>query len=200
MPNIVPDHYDPVSYWKQREHPNTGTAPGISLPHRNYFSSNTVDATSVLELGPGIGRLFPLYKGMERVAALDLSRKYKDHAKNAAHNTGVSLEQHFLEGAVEGYPFKDQEFDVAVASFVLLHVPFENIRHTLTELSRVSKKVIVFDGDDPNWPATEAERKPSSHCFRHNHGNLCEELGLNKTPTERFQGGSIGFCFSRYVL
>jgi SAM-dependent methyltransferase len=193
----IPDHYDPISYWAQREHPNTGEAPGISPPHRQYFSENTIGAKSILELGPGIGRLFPLYKGMERVAALDLSHKYQDHAKDAARHAGVLLEQYFLNNAVESYPFDDGEFDVAVASFVLLHVPFENIQHTISELSRVAKKVIVFDGDDPKWPATEADRKPSSHCFRHDHGALCKELGLAKAPTERFQGGSIGFTFSR---
>lgn len=197
MSKIVPDHYDPLTYWAKREHPNTGEAPGISPPHRQYFSENTSDAKSILELGPGIGRLFPLYKGIERVAALDLSHKYQDHAKESAQRANVPLEQYFLSDALDSYPFNNGEFEIAVASFVLLHVPFENIRHTISELSRVSKKVIVFDGDDPSWPTNESERKPSSHCFRHDHEALCRELSLTKSATERFQGGSIGFTFSR---
>lgn len=195
--NIIPNQYDPVSYWAQREHPNTEAAPGISPPHRNYFSENAAGAKSVLELGPGIGRLFPLYAGIPRTVTLDLSRKYAEHAKKVSVTLGLELEQFFLDDAVQPYPFQEQEFDLSVASFVLLHVPFENIRHTLAELARVSRKVIVFDGDDPNWPATEAERKPSSHCFRHDHDALCRGLGLKKSQTYTFPGGSIGFTFSR---
>lgn len=197
MASIIPSKYDPVSYWAQREHPNTDEAPGISPPHRNFFNVNAACARSVLELGPGIGRLFPLYQDIPRTVALDLSRKYENHAKNVASNLNLNLEQYFLNEALQPYPFQDGEFDISVASFVLLHIPFENIRHTLSQLARVSNKVIVFDGDDPNWPATEAERKPSSHCFRHDHDALCRDLGLQKGLTQKFPGGSIGFTFSR---
>lgn len=196
MASIVPDIYEPVRYWQEREHPNTDKRPGISQEHADFFRREAVGAASVVEMGPGIGRLFPLYKGFERIDTVDLSTNYQAQATAAAEAAGISVNPHYLEAALQRYPFDDQTFDLGIASFVLLHVPFENIRATMAELARTCRKVLVMDGEDPRWPASENERLPSSHCFRHDHDAICSEIGCVKSPTVRFAGGSIGFTYA----
>ena len=77
---FVPEHYDPVEYWNTRKQPNTAKAPGVSQNHADFFRKHTpLDAPAILELGPGVGRLFSIYKSARDGVfdTLDLTRQHE---------------------------------------------------------------------------------------------------------------------------
>lgn len=199
--SVVPEHYDPVTYWNEREHPNTAPNPGVSAEHARFFRRHIGGHASLLELGPGVGRLFPLYSGLPEVATLDLTRRYEPQVAAAAQTLGLSVQQNFLDDPLAPFPFADGRFDVGVSSFVFIHVPFENIRHSMSELARVARHVVAFVGDDPAWPKTPAARKPSTHCFGHDYDALCADIGCTITDREVFVNAkgqrAIGFVYRR---
>jgi len=47
-------------------------------------------------------------------------------------------------GDIRNLPFKDSEFDLAVAFEVLEHLPFEDFEKSVSELGRVSKKYVII--------------------------------------------------------
>jgi len=199
--SVVPERYDPVTYWNERAHPNTAPNPGVSAEHARFFQKQIAGQKSLLELGPGVGRLFGLYRGLQEVATLDLTQRYAAQVRAAADALGLGVTQNFLSDPLAAFPFAEARFDVGISSFVFIHVPFENIRHSMSELARVARKVVVFVGDDPVWPRTPAERKPSSHCFGHDYDALCDEIGCVITDREIFVNPkgqrAIGFVYRR---
>jgi len=62
--NDAANTYDPKAYWDTRAHPNTEEAPGLNQHDQSFMGSRLEDVQSVLEIGPGVGRLFPLYRSI----------------------------------------------------------------------------------------------------------------------------------------
>ncbi|WP_132032357.1 class I SAM-dependent methyltransferase [Aquabacter spiritensis] len=191
--------YNPAEYWNMREHPNTAAAPDINVHDRQFITPILEEAKSVLELGPGVGRLFPLYKNVPRVATVDLSRNYADRAKDAALNVGISVEAFYLDTPLAPLPFMAGEFDVGIAAHVLMHVPFENIEHSMSELARVCKQVRVISVVHRFWPKKGTRFDPKWHCFNHDYEAICKSLNLQFGDYEKFSEGadigSFGFSF-----
>lgn len=174
---IVTDKYDPIEYWNARPHPNTRTNPGVRDNHARYLSKHLAEADEILEIGPGVGRLFGLYSHLKAVHTVDISRLYKERLRQAAKDNDVTLVDHYLDDPKSDLPFSAGQFSKGIASFVFLHVPFENIRHTMSEMARTCAEVVIISGVDEKWPKTEAEKKPSSHCFNHDYEKICAEIG-----------------------
>lgn len=200
--SFIPEVYDPVEYWNSRDQPNTDANPGISPAHRAVFDRHLKHGARVLELGPGIGRLFPVYEGCSELATLDLTHQHEATLKTVASQYDLPLRQEFLNDALAPFPFADQSFDLAVSAYVFIHVPFENIRHSMSEMARVAQRAIVFATSNPNWPKTEAERKPSSHCFDHDYDALCRELGMKivdrvEFPNPKLNRTGLAFAYEK---
>jgi len=183
--SFVPEKYEPVEYWNTRTQPNTVANPGLNPAHIDFFNKHIPAGSRILEMGPGIGRLFPLYAAARDATftTIDVADQHRATLNAAAAAQGLTVRQHHIRNADDPYPFDDRTFDVTVSSFVLLHVPFEYIRQTMLEMARVSARVIVFDANVDSRAKTEAERKPSTHVFGHNHEALCKELGLTILDT-----------------
>jgi ubiquinone/menaquinone biosynthesis C-methylase UbiE len=160
--SVVPDVYDPFVYWNTREQPNTEKDPGISAAHAGFITEQISPGDALLEIGPGVGRLFELYKKCGSVATVDVSKKYVAAVEEAANRHGLKVAQHHLASIDAALPFESKAFDVGIASYVLIHVPFDRIEHTMSEMARVCRKVAVISGIDDKWPSNESERKPSS--------------------------------------
>ncbi|WP_146591387.1 class I SAM-dependent methyltransferase [Puniceibacterium confluentis] len=189
--SFVPERYEPAEYWNTRDQPNTQANPTVSQPHAEFFRKHVADGSRILEMGPGIGRLFPLYAGAQnaRFSTVDLTEQHRATLDAAAAAHGLTVDQNHIINADDPYPFEDNAFDVTVSSFVLLHVPFEYIRKTLLEMARVSHRVIVFDANVDTRAKTEAERTPSTHVFGHDYDALCRELGLTIFDQTLFRKG-----------
>jgi hypothetical protein len=177
---FVPENYNPVDYWNTRDQPNTEKNPGVSPAHASYFNRNVPPGMRILEVGPGIGRLFPLYRDAlnGEFSTIDIASQHRAAVEAAADAQGLRVHQTFVTLADASYPFADNAFDIGVSSYVFIHVPFEFIRHSMLELTRVASRVIIYASDNPAWAQSEADRKPSTHCFNHNYPALCAELGL----------------------
>lgn len=195
--SFIPKKYDPVTYWNERKQPNTQTNPGVSAENANFLRKNIGDARSLLEVGPGTGRLLGQYGGIDRVCTLDLSKAYVSQINDAAKLHGLNVEQHFLSAVDDVYPFQTKEFDVVISSYVLIHVPFTYITQALMELTRVGKKLVCIASNEPHWPSKQGDVVDSSHCFSHDYKGLCERLGLNYSDETKFGGTSIGFVCHR---
>jgi hypothetical protein len=193
--------YDPMQYWNSREHPNTQVDPDINPVEASFLSPLLKGANSVLEIGPGVGRLFPVYKNVPRFATVDLSQNYRERAEKRASILNLSVESHYIDSALAPFPFKDDEFDVGVVAFVFIHVPFENIVHSLREAARCCKKVAVVSARHRDWPKIGAKFDPSWHCFDHDYESLCKNAGLLYYGYQKFsetpEVTGFGFVFGR---
>ena len=195
------EKYDPVEHWNTREHPNTAPNPGIGQVEIDFFGPMLSGANSLLELGPGVGRLFPLYKDVAKVSTLDLSTNYNDRARQAADSAGINVDASFIHGPLDKFPFADETFDMGIASHVLMHIPFEYIEHSMSELARCCKTVAVITVLERQWPRKGTSFDPKWHCFAHDYEALCKGLGCDMSEKTMFRDeekvSSFGFSFSR---
>lgn len=193
--------YEPKQYWNTREHPNTAVDPGLSPVEVNFLQPKLLAAHSVLEIGPGVGRLFPLYAGIERVCTVDLSTNYRDRAKEAARLAGVSVQDFYLSDPLAPLPFAPGEFDLGITSHVLMHVPFDNIEHSMLEATRVCRRVMVISAMHKYWPQKGKPFDANWHCFTHDYPAICAKLGLAYGGYTQFVQreleGAFGFIIAR---
>lgn len=192
--------YDPVEYWSNREHPNTAENPGISKAESDFIGPRIQSVNSLLELGPGVGRLFPLYSKINFVTTLDISSNYQERASLGAAQAGIEVKAHYLESVTDEFPFESLTFDVGLAAHVLMHIPFENIEHTMKQLARCCERVIVISAKHRYWPKKNQEYDRKWHCFAHDYRSVCSQLGLmyfdEVTLAERELDGAFAFQFS----
>lgn len=172
--------YDPKSYWDSRENPNHVKTPALGEGHTRFLLPYFQQADSILDLGPGIGRLMPAYKlgSCREITTLDITRRYAEELRQTAAQNGVEVKQHYLDDPTDAFPFNDQAFGLGVSFSVFLHIPFDMIKHTIGELGRVCEKVVCVVGANPNWPSSKEECPPDWHCFRHDYKAICADLGF----------------------
>lgn len=171
--------FDPVKYWNEREHPNTQESPPVGDVEQSILPPLIKQSKSIFELGPGVGRLFPLYSG-KQVTTLDISTNYSQRLHAAANSHGVDLVQHFRNKLDVRFPFHDDAFDLGIAAHVLYHVPFDSINFTVRELYRVSKKVFAEVCNNPKWPQKSSSYPSHLHVFGHDYEHIFEEIGIAK--------------------
>lgn len=197
--DLTRTYYNPVEYWNNRGEPNTEADAPLSSFERELFRPFLEQAGSVLEIGPGVGRLFPLYTSNECVATIDISRNYADRAGAMASSMDICVNPYYLDDALDKFPFQNFEFEVGIASHVLMHIPFENIVHTMTELSRCCRKIMVVSAFHRFWPRKGSEFDPKWHCFRHDYEAICKEISCSfesyKLLSESEDGGAFSFEF-----
>jgi ubiquinone/menaquinone biosynthesis C-methylase UbiE len=105
----------------------------------NLFSFETI-----IDVGCGTGALCSELhdKGMN-VTGIDPAIKMLDIAKSKAENKSIK----FLQGnAIEGLPFKDKSFDIAISSYVAHGLQAEDRKQLYAEMSRLAREyVIIYD-------------------------------------------------------
>lgn len=172
--------YDTVDYWNERVNPNgKGSSPAFII---SYISSQIVGCKRVLDFGPGVGRIFPVYKGtVQELYGYDISDQYAQRAKIAATENMLDFNL-IVEKEIKQLPFRDKMFDAAVAVQVFIHQKPQYIVNRMSELARVAKKVVTYHGRLQE----NTNNKNTSHCFCHNYEKICREnnwevLSLQKT-------------------
>jgi hypothetical protein len=159
------------------------------------YIHDAVDGLSpVFELGPGVGRTLHAYRRGQEIMTLDLSRTYEDRLARNAGRFGLSVARHYLEDPRASYPFETGFFAIGVASQVLLHVPPSLIEHTLSELMRVSRKLVVISLFCHGQPVSG---RWGNHVFNHDYPELFSRFDweLNNVVTNE---GRI--CFTAKPL
>ncbi|HEY5531323.1 MAG TPA: class I SAM-dependent methyltransferase, partial [Candidatus Anoxymicrobiaceae bacterium] len=91
------------------------------------------DSNSVLEVGCGDGLIINMVTGTGReTMGLDLSESGLKGVRGPA-----------TLGSVSELPFEDESWDAVIASEVIEHIPEEDYRQSLREISRVSRSCII---------------------------------------------------------
>ena len=107
-----------------------------------FMSMIDSDCKSILDIGSGTGKLsIFMNHASYQVVSIDNSHQMLKFAKNKAYETGavylpVVCDANFI-------CFEDRAFDCVVASRVFMHI--SHWGKALSEICRVSKKIIVFD-------------------------------------------------------
>ncbi len=138
---------------------------------------------SVLEVGPGEGIVTAnLRQDGIRVVTCDIAEDLHPD----------------VVGSVTSLPFKDQEFDLALAAEILEHIEFKDVPLALRELARVASRHVVISLPHPGWVFSLAFKLPllphlgfffqtpffwKEHKFN---GEHYWELGKKGYPVRRF--------------
>lgn len=99
---------------------------------------------SIIDVGCGTGALCSVLKdkGMD-VTGIDPAIKMLNLARKKPGNNGVKFLQ---ENVLEGLPFEDQSFDIALSSYVAHGLESEDRKRMYAEMSRVAREyVIIYD-------------------------------------------------------
>ena len=111
---------------------------------------NELDLSSfetIIDIGCGTGALCSVlsFKGLS-VTGIDPAGKMLEIARNKQENKDISFIQ---ADVLEGLPFKDNSFDVAIASYVAHGLKVEERKRMYAEMSRVTNQwVVIYDYND----------------------------------------------------
>lgn len=184
--------YDEVTYWsKYRDNPNAENANREKSIL--YVQDNLIGCQNILDFGPGVGQIFPAFMGMRKVTGFDITDKWEAELRQKAEEIG--FEFYFVSSSKIGaLPFKDNQFDAAVAMSVFLHQQPKHIVGVMTELARVACKVIVSTWREPS-KHYDTETK-QNHCYNYNYPKICDDNGLKYDIIEGSrQTGKIYFVY-----
>jgi len=139
------DYYYDNEYWKEDlkgKHGNKGRSYNDPNHFRRFsFLSKLLmkyfDFKNFLDAGCGMGILVDiLNQNKINSFGFDVSKFAFKHAR-------LNNNSCIINGSIECIPFKNSNFDLVFCSDVLEHIPCFDIRASIIELSRVSKKFIV---------------------------------------------------------
>jgi len=103
-----------------------------------------VEGNNFLEVGVGTGKNFSYYPKDAQITAIDFSEKMLSHAWEKVKKLGIKVKLQHMD--VQDLEFKDDTFDMVVATFVFCSVP-DPIKG-LQEVKRVCKpggKVLLLE-------------------------------------------------------
>ncbi len=116
----------------------------INMIHRELLQDNIPPESKVLDAGCGYGRWSPLFKNY---VGIDFSPDFIEMARKKYP------EKVFMVGDLKDLPFKDGEFDwsfcVSIKKMIQDNLGDEEWLKMLSELKRVSKKVLILEYEDP---------------------------------------------------
>lgn len=169
--------YDPKAYWGKRVNPN---APAGEKADRVRFDIAYIrqmlgDAKRVLDLGPGVGRLFGAYRPDQRIETLDISTLYREQIVQKANEHDLNVSQHLLDEPLDRFPFEDDAFEAGVVFQVFLHQPPEIFSRQFAEMLRVCPRFVVATGCSANTPRAPDNR--AKHVFAHDYLHEASSLG-----------------------
>jgi len=156
------------NYWNHR-------APEYHVP--DVFGRNVVQAylrklkpRSLIEVGCGSGELFPLYKRIPHVVAVDWSSEMLERSRRRINRhayPNITLKQ--LDITCEAVP---ERFDVLLTRTVLMHIPPEHIFEAAVNLLSMSKQLLLFEFYQPDQVSRLAP-----HNWHHNYPVIFMKLG-----------------------
>jgi len=189
--------YDEYTYWNKRRCPTTrGMSSETTQKHIDYIKKHVVGAKKVLDFGPGLGRTFEAYLGVKFVQGVDISLLYDKQVRDVAKALGINFDLRFITG--NDLPYTDAEFDVAVASSVLLHKQPQNILEIMKELVRIAKKVVVISWqvDNMAFDKPGVPKPGPDYQFHYSYPDICKTNGWMMEDISRIED-SICFVYTR---
>ncbi|HJV61184.1 MAG TPA: methyltransferase domain-containing protein [Albitalea sp.] len=156
----------------------------------------------VLDVGCGTGGLAMEARrqvgSSGNVHGIDASQEMIERARQKAQGAGLAID--FREGAAQELPYPDAQFDVALATLMLHHLPRSSREQCLREIRRVLKpdgRLLVVDFGAP----AQASAGPMRHLHRHGHLKADDLAALLGDAGLRVQQrGPLGFRGLQFVL
>ena len=193
-------HYD---YYEGRER-------GLALKYRLFRRTNEVlkgiektkglEINSLLDIGTADARMLGMLNDKLRIQ----NSVGLDYSEDLLH-TNLKKNLHLIQADADKLPFKNNSFDVIVATAVIEHVP--NPEKMLFECCRVLKKkgIVIITTPDPffeNIATKIGHLKEGQHqkTFSLNDlKQLVKNEGLNIIEAEKFMMSPIGFPFEDII-
>ncbi len=102
---------------------------------------------SIIDVGCGTGALCSVLNGKGlSVTGIDPAGKMLEIARNKQENKDISFMQ---ANVLEGLPFEENSFDIAIASYVAHGLKVEERKRMYVEMSRVARHfVVIYDYND----------------------------------------------------
>lgn len=167
--------YDEVKYWNRRNNPNSATEAATKTDIE-FIKKNLIGCRNILDLGPGVGRIFAAYEAMISVEGYDISSLYRARAIKESAKYGFDLNI-TVGDSIGRLPYADKEFDAAVASSVFLHQKPSRIVGVMGELARVVMKVIAISWFEPERHFDGDIYDDDAYCFNYNYPKMCDDNG-----------------------
>jgi SAM-dependent methyltransferase len=132
---------------------------------------------TLLDVGCGSGRLFPLYaeKGITDFVGVDISEKALAIARDSFPDADLRR-----QGLID-LDFADDFFDLCVCNRVLQHVPEKDIHKVVQNLSRIGRIVYINE-------LSESDEQNEVYFMK----NYNYQLLFNKNGLDCLEKGSIG--------
>lgn len=175
--------YDPLSYWNAAAKHLGG--PIVKSPEHERQEEALIAVLkplywrSVLEVGVGGGRITDLLHRMRpksRYTGIDIGQVQLDRARK------VWPDGEFELSSIEDFDPGDRQWDLVIASEVLMHVTPDRIKDAVANvLSAARKHVVTVD-----WDATpeELEQPIAPWNFPHDYRKLLGNV-IDETRTDR---------------
>lgn len=143
-------------------------------PHAyfDYLSPiiNDIMPKSLLEIGYGDGRLYPLYSGVDAVVGVDISARLLKFAKDHKNLTLMKCNAEDI-----GETFSENTFDLVLTCKTLAHIPPDNISIVVENMVSVCKRYICIietsrlNPDGADWSG--------GNSFRHDYKKIFNNVG-----------------------
>lgn len=162
--------YDPKSYWNRRQDPNSsgGKEKDAILRNIAFIKQEIASHHSILDFGPGVGRLLEAYDPEHKIYAVDLSSQYKGRLCAKALSLGLDLSFVLLNDVALDLPIPC--VDCAVIVEVFLHQPYDCIQDVIRSITKKTERLVVINSHF---------HKDGYHVFVHNYDRLFREVGYD---------------------
>ena len=187
-------YYDPESYWMLRGYTYPYEDHGFmftDFPGRREVSSilSKLKPSSLLDVGCGAGRLFPLYKEVPRVLAVDFSPSMLMHAYKMRRWLGLeNIEIRRFD--VRELNRLEESFDLVLSRTVLMHIKPEDIGRTVEGIIKVCKRYVLlieyFDSPEGLSP----------HNYSHDYPVLFSRMKLEYS---KYIAGDVLFLYRKVI-
>ena len=189
--------YNPLNYWQTRGKsymPNVRASIARVRGELDYLLAFTHEAgvKSILDVGSGWGRTYaalcmyaPDPFPHQAYTMVDFCPSMRE---NCARVTGK------MPDAWDGHtlPYKAGQFDLAILSDVLLHVPADQIDQVFSECVRVSRYLYIASHGTTYGPMAE-------HCFWHDYMHLASDNKVYPYEVRVFDGGKrVNYIFRKH--
>jgi ubiquinone/menaquinone biosynthesis C-methylase UbiE len=187
--------YREIDFWRKKKWPNA-RVPQSQLEKYSlkYLREFVGKAKTILDFGPGVGRMFPAFKDAHTVEGFDISGKWRNELARAAKHYKFKFNL-TVSDKIGVLPYQDKSFDVAVAMAVFLHQRPAHIEKIMRELIRVSNKVIVgtymHKGKDFSTVGTDKSK------YNHDYIGICRLNGWKASPIK--YGSTKSFIYFYYT-
>jgi len=173
---------DTELYWKERgrgylsefKRHNPMTRYRFWRQEQAIRNSLPDDIESVLEVGCGFGRITKILlenPDIERIVATDISPDQIDAAKEQIADDRAEFQ------AMSVLDLNcHKEFDLVIASEVLMHIPPHQIQDVMDRMERASKRYVM----NVDWHAPSEPIEAGGYCWQHDYCSLYSNAELTK--------------------